>query len=301
MRFSFGVLLIACGVTSLLSQGITSRGDDPAASKSTEPKTTAQKYVGRRTGDTRNDNGLKITFIWCAPGTFKMGSPYLELRQHPDEGQAQITLTRGFWLAKTEATQDQWMRIMKTIPWREQLYVEEGDDYPATFVNWAEALQFCQKLTEQERTAGRLPAGWRYDLPTEAQWEYACRAGTTTRFHFGDNAEDLYEYAWYGGLTADGNARFERYPHLVAKKKANAWGLHDMHGNVYEWCRGWYGKTHRTGNDPEGEKSGTLHPSRGGSWDREDFFCRSADRECNDPTDVGSIQGFRIACIPDIN
>ncbi|MFO1022259.1 MAG: formylglycine-generating enzyme family protein [Planctomycetales bacterium] len=258
------------------------------------------KFAGHRTGETRNDNGLKLTLVWCPPGRFKMGSPLHEPGKHPDEGQVEVNLTRGFWLGKTEVTQGQWTAMMKTSPWEGEAYVEDGDDYPATFVDWTQCHEFCKKFTEQERKAGRLPLTWRYDLPTEAQWEYACRAGTSTRFSFGDNQEDLYEYAWYGGLTQDGNARFEKYAHKVGLKKPNNFGLHDMHGNVYEWCRGWYGRKYVGGDDPPGERKGTLYPSRGGAWDRQGPYCRSADRECNAPDDLGSVQGFRISCIPDV-
>ena len=110
----------------------------------------------------------------------------------------------------------------------------KGPDLPVESVSWHEAMAFCEKLTQREREAGRLPEGYEYTLPTEAQWEYACRAGTTTRFSFGDSDSDLGDYGWYGG-----NSSYTTHP--VGEKLANPWGLYDMHGNVQEWCRDWYG------------------------------------------------------------
>ena len=115
-----------------------------------------------------------------------MGSPKSEIGPAGTEHQVPVTLTHGYWLGRYEVTQLEWQTLMHTTPWQGKENVKEGDNYPVTFVSWDEANKFCEKLTETERRAGRLPAGWKYMLPTEAQWEYACRAGTTTRYSFGD-------------------------------------------------------------------------------------------------------------------
>src|SRR5262249_31753837 len=130
----------------------------------------------------RDDNGLKLKLIWCPPGKFKMGSPDSELGRHPDENQVDVTLKDGFWLGQTEVTQGQWRQLMLTTPWTGERFVKDGDSYPVTYVSYDDAMSFCERLTKQERSAGRLPVDAIYILPTEAQWEYACRAGTSTRF-----------------------------------------------------------------------------------------------------------------------
>jgi formylglycine-generating enzyme required for sulfatase activity len=138
---------------------------------------------------------------------------------------------RGFWLGKYEVTQSEWKQGLGTEPWQDKEFTKEGDDFPATIVSWDDAMNFCRGLTEQERIAGRLPESWEYTLPTEAQWERACRARTETNFSFGDDDSKLVEYAWFHGTTwKDG----EPYAHRVGQKKPNPWGLYDMHGNVGE-------------------------------------------------------------------
>ncbi len=151
----------------------------------------------RPAGETRDDNGLKLPLAWCPPGKFRMGSPPTELGRIGNEGPVDVTLTKGFWLGQHGVTQSEWQRVMQTTPWSGQNYVKEGEDYPATYVSWEDAIRFCEKLTEMERDAGRLPVRWKYRLPTEAQWEYACRAGAKSRFSFGDDESDLPGYAWF--------------------------------------------------------------------------------------------------------
>jgi formylglycine-generating enzyme required for sulfatase activity len=145
-----------------------------------------------------------------------------------------VFVTTGYWLGKYEVTQAEWKQLMRTEPWKGKNPTKDGDDSPATYVSWDDAMAFCRKLTEQERQSGRLPSDWEYNLPTEAQWERACRARAQTKFSFGDDASKLGEYAWFNGNA--GNAG-EQYAHRVGQKKPNPWGLCDMHGNVWEWCR----------------------------------------------------------------
>ena len=144
---------------------------------------------GKKAGDLRDDNGLKLNLVWCPPGKFKMGEV---------SGAVDVTLTRGFWLGQTSVTQAQWKTVMGTTPWSGKDYVKEGVDYPATFVNWDEATEFCKKFTASESATGRLPKGYVYALPTEAQREYATRAGTTTTYSFGDDESKLGDYGPFG-------------------------------------------------------------------------------------------------------
>jgi formylglycine-generating enzyme required for sulfatase activity len=249
---------------------------------------------GTKAGEERDDNGLKMKFVWCPPGQFTMGSPKSEEGRDSDEDQVQVRLTKGFWIGKYEVTQGEWERVMGTTPWKGQDNLKEGSRYAATYVSWEDATEFVAKLTTQERQAGRLPVGSRYTLPTEAQWEYACRAGTQTAFGFGGDASRLSEYAWWGGIFGDGNAKTEQYAHEVGLKKANAWGLHDVHGNVWEWCRDWKDDKLPGGVDPEQTKQASSRVFRGGSWFYHAVFCRSAVRYFDVPGFRNYNLGFRV-------
>jgi formylglycine-generating enzyme len=223
---------------------------------------------------------LSMEMLWCPPGTFMMGSPESEKGRDDDETQHTVTLTQGYWLGKYEATQAQWEAVMGTNPSE-----FKGENLPVETVSWDEVTSFCAKLTERERKAGRLPEGYAYQLPTEAQWEYACRAGTRTAYSFGDTANLLYRHAnyadkntnvgWSDKLHDDGHANTAP----VGSYPANAWGFHDMHGNVREWCSDYYG-IYPTGTvtDPTGPASGSDRATRGSSWDSVDHGLRSAKR-----------------------
>lgn len=227
------------------------------------------------------DLGLELLPI--PAGTFTMGSPANESGRGSDEGPpTQVTL-REFWLGKTEVTQAQWQAVMG-----KNLSHFKGPTLPVERVSWDEAMTFCRKLTERERAAGRLPEGYAYQLPTEAQWEYACRAGTT-----GAYAGSLDAMAWYGA-----NSGFRTQP--VATKQANDWGLHDMHGNVWEWCLDWYADKFPGGStsEPRGAASGTYRVYRGGSWGNSADRCRSALRLGNPPVNRNFILGFRLTLTP---
>jgi formylglycine-generating enzyme required for sulfatase activity len=275
------------------------------SAKAVTPSTPdpSDRFIGKEDGQVRDDNGLKLKLVWCPPGNFRMGSPRTEVtgryRIHPsNEIQEKVTLTRGFWFGKYEVTQAQWKGVMGTEPWKGQIFTKEGADLPATWVSWDDAMDFCRKLTDQERRAGRLLNDWEYTLPTEAQWEYACRARTKTRFSFGHDVSKLGAYAWF-----DGNATVagEPYAHQVGQKKANPWGLYDMHGNVGEWCRDVYSNTLPGGRDPESKpdskNKGPQRASRGGNWADSDFvsYCRSASRNSFMPGSRNHAQGFRFA------
>ena len=293
--------------------------EEAVPAKATDPKSVDDTqlfkgkppaYVGSTTGEAR---GLipGIMFRWCPPGSFTIGSPNSELEQdnkrRDDEDQVPVTLSSGFWLAETETTQNQWRKVMGTSPWQGKEHVNEGDDCAASYISHNEAVTFLEKLTSQERLANRCPDGWKYALPSEAQWEHACRAGTQTKYSFGDSESDgsqyglwLNQHAWWGGIFGDGNANTERFPHRVGQKKPNAWGLRDMHGNVSEWCSDWYGKKLFAGTDPVGASSGTGRVRRGGGWSSGASGCRSARRGNDKPENGFDYLGFRIAAVRQI-
>ena len=228
---------------------------------------------------------LSMEMLWVEPGTFEMGSPTAEAGRDNNETLHTVTLTEGFWLSKHEVTQAQWQEVMGNNPSH-----FKGANRPVETVSWTEVTSFCNKLTASERKAGRLPAGMTYQLPTEAEWEYACRAGTKTAYAFGDS------------LTSDqANIRGDR-PHEttdVGKYLANAWGFHDMHGNVWEWCADWYGN-YPTGavSDPVGPADGSGRVKRGGSWLYSASDARSAYRGRSVPAVSRDILGFRLSLRP---
>ena len=162
-----------------------------------------------------------------------MGRPKDEPGRTERDNLVDVTLTDGLWMGKFEVTQRQWMAVMGSRPWEGNSSINVGPDFPAAMMTWGEASSFCEKLTSQERGLGRLPDGWLYILPTDAQWEYACRAGTKTRYSYGDDQTQWDRFGWGVG-TGDG------WPHSVGTKLPNPWNLHDMYGNMGEWCRDWY-------------------------------------------------------------
>jgi formylglycine-generating enzyme required for sulfatase activity len=265
--------------------GVT-RSPDVIPTPSARPKTApAPERITANLGRVRDDNGLNLKLVWCPPGHFQMGIAAID-----------VTLTNGFWLGQNEVTQSQWQRVMQTTPWKGSPNIKEGDEYPATYVSYDDATQFCELLTTEERRAGRLPDDWKYALPTEAQWEYACRAGSNTTFSFGDSASELGQYAWY---QDNAESIGEKYAHLVNQKNSNPWGLNDMHGNVREWCAGYMGSQVAGGTDPEGIESewpkGVNRGYRGGSWGDPASGCTSTLRFRDFPFRRTSTLGFRVA------
>ena len=242
------------------------------------------------TGASGDDGSLKrnlvipdlgVDLIAITPGTFQMGqsSRFYE----SERPMTSVTLTKSFWLGKTEVTQAQWQLLMGKNPSN-----FKGANLPVERVSWRDAMEFCRRLTERERAAGRLPEGYAYTLPTEAQWEYACRAGTTD-----DYAGNLDKMGWYSRNS--GNTT-----HPVGEKQANAWGLYDMHGNVWEWCLDWY-KGYTGGNvtNPTGpSSSGDGRVTRGGDWTGAAEDCRSANRNYEVSSFRYANIGFRLALSP---
>jgi formylglycine-generating enzyme required for sulfatase activity len=230
--------------------------------------------------------------VWIKPGQFLMGSPREETGRDLDEGpQTQVALTQGFWMATHEVTQGEYQAVMGSVP-----SVFTGDSrLPVERVTWLEAVDYCRRLTAKHSADGRIPSGHVYRLPSEAEWEYACRAGTTTRFSFGDDPElrRLAEYAWHGEVS-------DSTPHSVATKKPNPWGLYDMHGNVLEWCLDG-ATTHLPGGTVTNYRApadGSLRIARGGSWLYGAKSCRSANRDSYSETTRCSDLGFRVVLAP---
>jgi formylglycine-generating enzyme required for sulfatase activity len=219
-------------------------------------------------------NSIGMKLVWIPPGEFQMGS-------NDDRNTKPIhtvKITKGFNMGVYEVTQEQYQKVMGTNP----SYFEGDDRRPVERVSWNDAVEFCKKMSELEK-------GKKYRLPTEAEWEYACRAGTTSQWSFGDNKSLLGDYAWYGGNSGGTT-------HPVGKKKPNAWGLYDMHGNVWECCQDWYaedwysmGPAENPLNESYGKKWGRV--LRGGSCYYGASSCRVSYR---DPSTRGFTFGFRV-------
>ena len=226
------------------------------------------------------------------PGTFLMGSPVTEKDRDLDEDPlTNVTLNYGFWIGKYEVTQKEYEAVTGTNP----SWFKGDPTRPVEQVTWKDATAYCARLTEAEQAAGRLPAGYAYRLPTEAEFEYACRAGTATRFSFGDDPDysQLGQFAWYGDNSANAT-------HPVGQKKPNPFGLHDMHGNVWEWCLDWYQDPYPGGSvtNPSGPSLAVSRVFRGGGWDYIAASCRSAFRNNVSPTRRTNYVGFRVVLSP---
>jgi sulfatase modifying factor 1 len=265
----------------------------------------AASFRGRRAGDARKVDALEL--CWCPAGRFIMGSPRSEPERRPGEDQVEVTLTRGFWMAKYETTQGQWQRIAGALPGPFTKELPAGDDLPVGNVNFAETGDFCRRLTERGRRSGELPADWEFRLPTEAQWEYACRAGTTTATSFGDSLSSTQ--ANFKGQPYNGGAPGPSLNRAapVGSYPANPWGLHDMHGNTFEWCRDWYHSRLPGGTDPDlyaaeaaaqrSEHGGISRVRRGGAWSDDGWPCRSAFRVRFEPERRYDHIGFRVVAV----
>jgi formylglycine-generating enzyme required for sulfatase activity len=253
--------------------------------------------------------------VFIPPGTFRMGSPSDEVDRYEDEGpQTEVTLTRGYWMGMFEVTQREYLALTGSNPsifngvqtnvfdpncacWTNREDFGADLSRPVEQVSWDDATNYCAALTQQEQAAGHIPTNCVYRLPTEAEWEYACRAWTSTRFSYGDDPgyTNLSNYAWFydnnGGRT-----------HPVGEKLPNLWGLYDMHGNVAEWCQDWY-DVYPGGSaiDPQGPATSWTHVIRGGIWLSTAQTCRSAVRgyfSCGPGFCPPPFVGFRVVLAP---
>ena len=231
-------------------------------------------------------------FVFLPPGTFRMGSPANEPDRSPKEGApTSVTIGRGFGLGKYPVTQGEYLAVMGTNP----SYFAGDLSRPVEGVSWGDATNYCALLTRRERVAGRIATNAAYRLPTEAEREYACRAGTTNTFSFGDDPGygRLADYAWYaansGGMT-----------HPVGLKLPNPWGLYDMHGNVAEWCQdGVDSAVSDAGRSPGRRPREPLRKFRGGFWDSPASYCRSAARGQSVARSRSAYVGFRVVLVTD--
>ena len=218
-----------------------------------------------------------MAFVWIEPGVFQMGSPESEEGRWSNEGPLhEVEISQGFYLGKYEVTQGEWESVMGTTPWSGRDYVRSDPSHPAVYISWDDVQAFIERLNA---SAGEAV----YRLPSEAEWEYACRAGTSTRWSFGDDESELTDYAWYYANAWDVG---EKYAHAVGTKRANPWGLYDMHGNVWEWVQDWYASDYYNSSprvDPPGPTSGSCRVVRGGAFYDAARHVRSAFRLCYSP------------------
>lgn len=236
-------------------------------------------------------NSIGMHLILLPAGRFRMGC---------DGEQVGVLLTKPFWIGKYEVTQEEWTQVIGRLP---PNMGQEGDKVPVTNMGWHEAITFCDALTERERASGRIHGSQEYLLPTDAEWEYACRAGTTTKYCFGDDDALLPDYAWCFENAFD---KHETYAHPVGQLKPNAWGIYDMHGNVDEYCYDEFAKKPPGGTDPftphretdyEGKKQadpGGKRVVRSSNWSQSPYFHQCGLRGETDLTHHADTQGFRV-------
>jgi formylglycine-generating enzyme required for sulfatase activity len=281
--------IVVTGTVDMNSTGtylLTYSVQDAAGNPATATRTVT--VTGNRTVDLNAT--VAMDMIWVPAGTFTMGSPTTEAgRQSDREDEHNVSLTKGFYLGKYEVTQAQYEAVMTGVTGDRNATPSNwhgNPDRPVEMVSWDDAQVFLTRLNEQQ--AGNLPPGWSYVLPTESQWEYACRAGTTTAYSWGDSI---------ASTNANYNASGYSQTRDVGKYSANPWGFFDMHGNVWEWTADAYQATYPPGNpvvDPSGPASGSNRVRRGGSWHGGGTYLRSAKRFHNSPGSRHSDIGFRV-------
>jgi len=314
-----------CSLTVLMAAAVAaSCGEQGRDAGSVDSGTAARGGVpdgttrAAGTAERLTSPNIAVEMKWMPPGTFTMGSPEGELGHRDDEGPQRSVTLSGFWLMEHEVTQGQYEALMGRNP--SYFNYDDWPDRPVERVTWFDAVEFCNALTAAMNAANpglNLRACYRVDgirrdpegritaaevewiagsngfrLPTEAEWEYACRAGTQTAYSFGDDPRQLVDHAWF-----DGNSGSLTHP--VKGKRANAWGLYDMHGNVQEWCWDWFGRYEAgAATDPQGPATGTVRVLRGGSWYYDSVLCRASSRSDSAPGGDGNGSVFRAARTP---
>ena len=276
------------------SCGARSRSPAAPAAITAADRSDAQAAAGIHARDpkTVRVGSQEVVLRWCPAtksaewkrlsggnDTFTMGSPDTEDGHENDETQHDVRLTKGFWMGETEVTQGLWKEVMGSNP----SYNKAGDKYPVENVSWKMCQYFIEKLNARTEVRG---AGFRFRLPTEAQWGYACRAGTTTSYSYGNSASG--NYMWYKDNSSS-------QTHEVGTKSPNPWGLYDMHGNVWEWCLDWYASSLAGGTDPKGSSSGSSRMLCGGSWSDYAGGCTSSSLLIYYPSYKHDHDGFRLS------
>ncbi|MBI3987139.1 MAG: formylglycine-generating enzyme family protein [Lentisphaerae bacterium] len=304
------IVLMGTTLWALLFPTLTLNAEEKAAESSASALTNTPAQtpegapaLGAKPGETMTvdlGGGVKLNMVWIPPGEFIMGSPIGEKGRDVGEVQHRVRLTKGFWLGKYEVTQAQWDRLMTNNPSR-----FKGTNMPVDQVTWDECQEFLKKLDALIQNSKSKIQNGRFRLPTEAEWEYACRAGTTNRYSFGDDEEKFCEYGNYCDASNTDNKPWRDNTHRdgydktapAGAFKPNAWGLYDMHGNVQEWCQDyWYGGyDSKDATNPTGSSLGSYRIVRGGTWWGYPEYCRSACRWSIYPT-YRSLIGFRVVC-----
>jgi len=281
------VVLAACVQTALLAVSCQAPSDATTQPRASDAAQAASVPIDPGASSREFVNSIGMKLVRVPKGEFVMGSRPGNPNADGDERAHAVTLTRDYWIGAFEVTQSQYERVMGRNPSLGQgPGIEDGGaHHPVDRISWNDAVEFCTRLSAlpDERAAGRV-----YRLPTEAEWEYACRAGSPGEYAFGDDVRMLGEYAWYAE-----NSGIE--PHPVGRKKPNAWGLYDMHGNAWEWCADWYERySGGPAIDPTGPSQGTDRVYRGGSNGYAAPYCRSANRTATRPSWEGFVS-VRVA------
>jgi formylglycine-generating enzyme required for sulfatase activity len=286
---------IGIAVVAALAYLLWPKGNDSAArvlQEQTQAARKLQEDTARSLGLPREEvldlgGGIALKLSLIPPGRFTMGSPSSEDGRQDIEAPHQVTITRSFYMSATEITRRQWRAVVEG-----QTEAIPGESMPQESVPWSGAVEFCRRLSEKAQRVVRLP--------TEAQWEYACRAGTTTAFWFGDSMHPdraAFDATYRYGDAPKGRRRSEASP--VGSFDHNAWGLFDMHGNAWEWCSDWLGEYPSEAlTDPTGPPTGSRRVLRGGAWSRGPDMARSARRDACAPGDPYPVCGFRIVVEP---
>ncbi len=280
IRFrSLAVVCLSCLVYAGLFVGCAPQGPTPTD----EDECVAGSPIGESISVDLG-GGVSMELVRIPAGCFMMGRESGAPIERPVH---EVTISQDFYIGRYEVTRAQWQAVMETSPWAGRSAALEQGDSPATFVSWDNVVQFCETLSAS--------TGYDIRLPSEAEWEYATRAGTTTKYSFGDDAGSLGSYAWYDDNVQDVG---EEYAHPAGQKLPNPWGLYDVHGNVAEWCNDWYSSGYydvSPSTDPPGASSGTRRVLRGGSWLLNLSLCRSAYRFWHPPGLSNDLIGFRCA------